>query len=214
MERADAHRIFAQDPMQKRSGTNGDLVLGIVLSASRRHFVPMPGDFFQHQTIRRMLCAVITDRFHQISRVSFVFNDAPQSKIRIDQLIAEADAKISLAVRDGVMNDLKMIRIKFRAALHEKAVAQRERFLIENVVRRCEADGSAARLHDSLDIIIPKPIMIRHAVLIGIADIGFGHDANALFHYGEAPFPGTRCLVCRFAFIIAGHSRFVKPIEK
>ena len=86
-------------------------------------------------------------------------------EIRVHHLHPEADAEHGLAGPRRIVHDLKMIRIKPRAAAEHERIAQLQRTFDHIAVAAQNADGRAAADADALGIAVDEQILIRIQIL-------------------------------------------------
>ena len=140
-----------------------------VYIASLRAGITVVGDSLLKSESLGLLSNVIDHSVNDIALVSTLFNDLFELQIYVYDLLAKADAKISLARSEHVLHDLKMIGIKLGAALYEKCVTHIELILGKPVVSGGKSDRNASCLKGALDIIVSNSVCVAHAAFLRLS---------------------------------------------
>jgi hypothetical protein len=99
-------------------------MLSFVLSASRRRCHSVIGNAPLNRKVFPLRYHIFIYSFDKVSFISNLLHSPTKLEINVYKLLSETDTEIFFSSRDGVMYNLKMIEVKFRAALNEKTVAQ------------------------------------------------------------------------------------------
>ena len=99
-----------------------------------------------------------------------LLDNAFNLEVDVYQLLTDADSEITLAMLDGVVDNLEMVGEKFRSALDKESVAELELFFGNSIIYRYESDRNTSRFAYSFSVIVPEFIVVLHTAFVRIPD--------------------------------------------